>query len=94
LPIGLNAPMPDLTRRSDPHRANSWLIHYGDDHVRTISKCAGNPGAADAWPRCAEPDFQAWRDHQAWTKEKYARLDRGEPMPPDWRVGELRPPKG
>jgi hypothetical protein len=28
-------------------------------------------------------DFQAWRDHQ--TAEKYRRLDRGEPMPPNWR---------
>jgi len=49
LPIGLNAPMPDLTRRPDPSRANRWLIHYGDVHVGTISKCVGNPGAAEAW---------------------------------------------
>ena len=49
----LNAPMPDLTRRPDPHRAYSWLIHYGDVHVGTISRCVGNPGAAEAWQwRC------------------------------------------
>ena len=44
---------------------------------------------ADNWqrylPRCTEVDFQAWRDHQAWTNEKYRRFDRGERMPPDWQ---------
>jgi hypothetical protein len=30
-------------------------------------------------------DFQAWRDQQAWTAEKYRRFDRGERMPPDWK---------
>src|SRR5262245_61667449 len=33
-----------------------------------------------------EADFQAWRDHQAWTAEKYRRFDRGERMPHDWRA--------
>ena len=32
-----------------------------------------------------EADFQAWRDQQAWTAEKYRRFDRGERMPPDWK---------
>jgi hypothetical protein len=32
-----------------------------------------------------EADFQAWREHQAWTAEKYRRFDRGERMPPDWQ---------
>jgi hypothetical protein len=32
-----------------------------------------------------EADFQAWRDHQTWTLEKYRRFDRGERMPSDWR---------
>ena len=45
-------------------------------------------------PKRSEADFQAWRDQRDWTAEKYRRLDRGEPMPPDWRVGELRPPQG
>jgi hypothetical protein len=44
--------------------------------------------------RRSEADFQAWRDQQAWTAEKYRRLDRGGRMPPDWRVGELQPPQG
>lgn len=32
-----------------------------------------------------EADFQAWRDQEAWTAEKYRRFDRHERMPPDWR---------
>jgi len=28
--------------------------------------------------RRSEADYQAWRDQQRWTKEKYARFDRGE----------------
>jgi hypothetical protein len=32
-----------------------------------------------------EADFQAWRDQEAWTAEKYRRFDRGERMPPDWK---------
>ena len=32
-----------------------------------------------------EADFQAWREQQAWTAEKYRRFDRGERMPADWR---------
>jgi hypothetical protein len=30
-------------------------------------------------------DFQAWRDQDAWTAEKYRRFDRHERMPPDWK---------
>ena len=36
-------------------------------------------------PNRSEVDFQAWRDQQAWTAEKYRRFARGERMPPDWR---------
>ncbi len=32
-----------------------------------------------------EADFQAWRDQEAWTAEKYRRFDRHERMPPDWK---------
>jgi hypothetical protein len=32
-----------------------------------------------------EADFQAWRDQEAWTREKYRRFDRGERMAHDWR---------
>jgi hypothetical protein len=37
--------------------------------------------------RRTEADYQAWRDQQAWTAEKYRRIDRGERMPHDWRAG-------
>lgn len=39
-----------------------------------------------AWQdaRCTKADFLTCRDQQAWTVEKYLRLDR-EPMPRDWR---------
>ena len=33
----------------------------------------------------ASADFQAWREQQAWTAEKYRRFDRGERMPSDWK---------
>src|SRR6202165_674399 len=33
-----------------------------------------------------EADFQAWRDQEAWTAEKYRRFDRHERMPPDWHA--------
>jgi hypothetical protein len=32
-----------------------------------------------------EADFQAWRDQEAWTAEKYRRFDRGERMPSGWK---------
>ena len=31
-----------------------------------------------------EADFQAWRDQDTWTAEKYRRFDRGERMSHDW----------
>jgi len=41
--------MPDLTRRPDPHRADSWLVYYGDVHVGTIARAAGTPNAMTQW---------------------------------------------
>jgi hypothetical protein len=35
--------------------------------------------------RRTEADFQAWREQQAWTAEKYRRFDRGERMATDWQ---------
>jgi hypothetical protein len=32
-----------------------------------------------------DADFEAWRDQQAWTAEKYHRFDRGECMDPHWK---------
>jgi hypothetical protein len=37
--------MPVRTRRPDPHRADCWLIYYGDVHVGTIARAIGNPNA-------------------------------------------------
>ena len=109
--------MPDLTRRRYRERSDCWHVYYGDVHVGTISKCVGNPGAAEAWQwlcgfypgsnpgdqrggtagtfEQARAEFEAaWREQRDWTAEKYRRFDRGERMPPDWRVGELRAQKG
>jgi hypothetical protein len=33
-----------------------------------------------------EAYFQAWRDQEAWTAEKYRRFDRGELILPAWQV--------
>jgi hypothetical protein len=41
--------MPELTRRRDPNRANSWLIYYADVHVGTIARSVDNPGAVPLW---------------------------------------------
>jgi hypothetical protein len=38
-----------LSRRPDPHRADCWLIHYGDVLVGTIARRVGNPGARESW---------------------------------------------
>jgi hypothetical protein len=35
--------------------------------------------------------FQAWRDQEAWTAEKYRRFDCGERMPPDWKPPGTNP---
>jgi hypothetical protein len=42
--------MPSLTRgRSPDAEQESWLIHYGDIQVGTISERAGVPADADQW---------------------------------------------
>jgi len=41
--------MPELTRRRDPHRKDCWLIYFGDVHVGTIARAAGNPNAEPQW---------------------------------------------
>jgi hypothetical protein len=50
--------MPDLTRRPDPSRANSWLIHSGDVHIGTIARTVGNPVAE---PGSASPAYAMLR---------------------------------
>src|SRR5438552_4737055 len=36
----------------------------------------------DYLPKRTEADFQEWRDHDAWTKMKYATFDAGGRLPP------------
>ena len=35
----------------------------------------------DYLPKRTEVDFQAWRDQQAWTAQKYAMRERGDKLP-------------
>jgi hypothetical protein len=47
-----------------------------------------HPGEAarrEYLPKRTGADFQAWRDQQAWTAEKYRRFARDERTPADWR---------
>ena len=41
--------VPDLTRRPDPHRADCWLIYFGDVHVGTVARAVGTPNATEEW---------------------------------------------
>jgi hypothetical protein len=41
--------MPDLTRRPDPHRADCWLIYFGDVHVGTVARAVGTLNATEEW---------------------------------------------
>jgi len=41
--------MPELTRRPDPNRRDSWLIYYGDVHVGTIARAVSTPNAMPRW---------------------------------------------
>jgi hypothetical protein len=51
------------------------------DQARRAFQCAWTAFLA----KRSEADFEAWREQQAWTAEKYRRFDRGEQMPQDWR---------
>jgi hypothetical protein len=85
-------------RSGNPDSTDPWQWHCGFypgshprecttgtaasfDHARTAFEAAWRVFLANR----TEADFQAWRDQQAWTAEKYRRFDRGERMPHDWR---------
>jgi hypothetical protein len=85
-------------RHANPHDTDPWEwdcgfypgSHPGEHQSDTAATF--DQARADferAWaaflPNRTEADFQAWRDRQAWTAEKYRRFDRGERMPPDWK---------
>jgi hypothetical protein len=84
-------------RVGNPHDTDPWEWNcgfYPGSHPRehkSDTAATFEQARADferAWaaflPNRSEADFQAWRDQQAWTAEKYRRFDRGERMPPDW----------
>lgn len=41
--------MPDLTRRPDPDRPDSWHIYFGDVQVGSIGRTVGLPNAQEKW---------------------------------------------
>jgi hypothetical protein len=41
--------MPDLSRRPAPHRADCWLIYFGDVHAGTLARAVGTPNATEEW---------------------------------------------
>jgi hypothetical protein len=41
--------MPRLTRRRYPKRQDCWQIYFGDVHVGTIARRAGQPHDQDPW---------------------------------------------
>jgi hypothetical protein len=59
---------------------------HGISPTFEASRAAFDAAWREYLPKRSEADFQAWRDQQAWTREKYARFDRGERMPADWRA--------
>ena len=54
--------MPDLTRRPDPHRADCWLIYFGDVHVGTVEhlKFFATTDAGEAWFEENDPEGVAF----------------------------------
>jgi hypothetical protein len=86
-------------RSGNPAGGDQWTWHCGfypgsnpgdDRHDTAVSFEAARTAFEAAWrdylPKRSEADFEAWRDQEAWTREKYRRFDRGERMPPDWRA--------
>jgi hypothetical protein len=56
---------------------------YGTSASFEAAREAFEAAWRDFLPKRSEADFQAWRDQEAWTAEKYRRFDRHERMPPD-----------
>jgi hypothetical protein len=99
-----DVPVGTIARRvGNPHDTDPWQwdcgfypgSHPGEHQDGTAA--IFDQARADferAWaaflPNRTDADFQAWRDQQAWTAEKYRRFDRGERMPPDWKPPSRR----
>jgi hypothetical protein len=82
-----------VATRTTPIHGNGGFYpgsHPGEHQDGTAASFEGvRADFEQAWTlflsKRTEADFQAWRDQQAWTAEKYRRFDRGERMPPDWK---------
>ena len=81
----------------NPGAAPKWQWRCGFYPGSRPGECTGGTGETFDKARAAferawavflskrtEADFRVWREHQAWTAEKYRRFDEGERMPPDW----------
>jgi hypothetical protein len=64
-------------------RAGRATLCYGTSASFEAARVAFEAAWRDFLPKRSEADFQAWRDQEAWTAEKYRRFDRHERMPPD-----------
>jgi hypothetical protein len=78
----------------NPVNTDRWKWHVGfypGDHRNgtAASFHAARAAFEAAWldylPKRSEADFEEWRDHQAFTAEKYRCFDRGERTSPDWK---------
>jgi hypothetical protein len=88
-----------VERSGVANAAEPWEWHCGfypgsnpgeHRYGRAVSFAAARAAFEAAWreylPSRTPSDFQAWRDQEVWTTEKYRRFDRGERMPHDWRA--------
>ena len=93
IPAPFRRPEPDLLSATyskiyfDGGRAFYPGSNPGDDRHGTAATFEAARAAFEAaWhdylPNLSDADFQAWRDQEAWTAEKYRRFDRHERMPP------------
>ncbi len=86
-------------RSGNPESTDPWQWHCGFYPGSRPGECTSGTAVTFGQARAAfestwrvflsnrtAADFQAWRNHQAWTAEKYRRFDRGERMPHDWRA--------
>jgi hypothetical protein len=94
----------DRERTGNPHDTEPWEWRCGFYPGSRPGECSS--GTADTFDEARagfeaawrvflsnriEADFQAWRDQEAWTAEKYRRFDCGERMPPDWKPPGTNP---
>jgi hypothetical protein len=94
----------DRKHTGNPHDTEPWEWRCGFYPGSRPGECSS--GTADTFDEARadfeaawrvflsnriEADFQAWRDQEAWTAEKYRRFDCGERMPPDWKPPGTNP---